>query len=192
MKRIAFLLLIAALPFFSFRARTDNSWTLDPMHSQLNFSLSLMMLSDIEGSFMITQGKITTPGEDFSNASVELVADTKSIDTDNDQRDTHLRTADFFDAEKYPTINFKSDSFKKTGTDTYTVAGKLTFHGVTKPVTLTVVGKTGIHPVTKKTVAGFRVKGMIKRSDFGIAVTTPSAMLSDEVNIHANVQFTKE
>jgi polyisoprenoid-binding protein YceI len=103
-----------------------------------------------------------------------------------------LQAPDFFDAAKYPTIVFKSTSFKKsTEPNTYSVTGNLTLHGVTKPVTLTALARTGVNPMSKKTIAGFRVTGTINRKDFGIAEQTPAAMLGEEVSIRANAEFIK-
>jgi polyisoprenoid-binding protein YceI len=161
------------------------------MHSQLGFSVTMLGVSDISGTFKITEAKMTTTRDDFSDASVVITVDIKSIDTDVDDRDKHLRTADFFDAEKFPTAEFKSTSFKKSGTNMYQVSGNLTMHGVTKAVTWEAVGKTATHPMTNKTVGGFRVTGKINRRDFGISPATPAEMLADEVNLVANVQFVK-
>jgi polyisoprenoid-binding protein YceI len=161
------------------------------MHSQLAFSVSMLGISDINGTFKISEAKLTTTREDFSDASVVITVDIKSIDTDVDDRDKHLQTADFFDAEKFPTAQFKSKSFTKSGVNTYKVNGDLTLHGVTKAVTWEAVGKTAAHPMTNKTVGGFRVTGKINRRDFGISPATPAEMLADEVTLVANVQFVK-
>ncbi len=150
------------------------------------------MISDFEGSFKIKEARITAPKEDFSDATVYMMADVNSIDTDNDEHDKHLRTADFFDVEKFPTLTFWSTSFRKVSDEKYKVIGDLTLHGITKPVTLNVIAKLGTHPMKKKNIAGFKVIGTIKRIDFGIAPSTPSAMLSDEVAIEAKVQFAKD
>lgn len=169
------------------------SWSLDKAHSKLGFGVTHLMISTVEGSFKSFDAKITSSKEDFSDAVIELTADVNSINTDNDQRDGHLKGADFFDAEKFPTITFKSTSFKKKGKNTYTLVGNLTMHGVTKSVTLeaTFTG-TAVHPYTKKTIGAFKVTGTIKRSDFGVGTGTPSAVVSDEVTITANTEFAKD
>lgn len=149
------------------------------------------MISEIEGSFKMKESTITAQKEDFSDAVVYMVADVNTIDTDVDERDTHLKSADFFDAAKHPTILFKSTGFEKLSDKKYKVTGDLTFHGITKQVVLEAVANYGTHPISKKTLAGFKVTGTIKRSDFGIAATTPAAMLGDDVNIVANAQFAK-
>lgn len=183
---IASLLIMSATSF-------AQTWTIDKAHSQLGYGIKHLSIAEIGGSFQEFDAKITSSKEDLSDAVVELTANVASISTGNEQRDAHLKTADFFDAEKFPTLTFKSKSFKKVGDKKYKVAGDLTLHGVTKPVTLDVVlNGTTTHPMTKKTMAGFKATGIIKRTDFGIAAATPSAMLSDEVAINANAEFVKE
>lgn len=190
-KRIAVLSSLAVL-LLSFAAGAPSIWNLDPLHSSLHFSVNSLMISEVEGSFKMTESKITAQKEDFSDAVVTMVADVNSIDTDVDERDTHLKTADFFDAAKYPTLEFKSTGFEKISDKKYKLTGNLTLHGITKPVVLEAIANYGTHPMTKKTLAGFKVTGTIKRTDFGIAASTPAAMLGDDVNIVANAQFAKE
>lgn len=192
MKKILVIPFLIIFNFLSFCSIGQSFWNLDSNHSQLGFSVAMLNISDIEGTFKIKEATITASKEDFTDASLTMLADTKTIHTGIEQRDAHLRTADFFDAEKYPTISFKSSSFKKTGDNKYRVTGELTMHGITKPVTLDATAKIIQHPMTKKTVAGFRVSGTIKRSDFGISPATPPDMLGNEVVIRANVQFEKK
>jgi polyisoprenoid-binding protein YceI len=180
------LLLIAGSTF-------AQTWSLDKAHSKLGFSITHLLVSEVEGSFKNFEAKVTSSKDDFSDATVELTADAASIDTDNDDRDKHLRTADYFDTEKFPTLTFKSKSIKKVDGKKYTLTGDLTLHGVTKTVTLAVTfNGTAVHPYTKKTVAGFKVTGTIKRTDFGISPGTPAAVLSDDVAINVNAEFTKD
>jgi polyisoprenoid-binding protein YceI len=168
------------------------TWTLDQSHAQLGFSISHLTVSEVEGTFRSFNATIIASKEDFSDAVIELTAEVNSIDTDNEKRDEHLRNPDFFDAAKYPTLIFKSKSFKKVTDKKYKLVGDLTLHGVTKPVELDVtLNGTAIHPYTKRTIAGFKVSGVIKRSDFDISKDTPSAMLGDEVTITANTEFIK-
>jgi polyisoprenoid-binding protein YceI len=169
------------------------NWSLDKSHSKLGFGITHLMVSSVEGSFKSFDAKIVSSKEDFSDAVVELTADVNSIDTDNEQRDNHLKNPDYFDAAKYPALTFKSKSFKKVADKKYKVAGDLTLHGVTKPVELEVtLNGTAVHPYNKKTIAGFKATGVLKRSDFAIAPSTPAAALSDEVSITANAEFVKE
>lgn len=191
MKKVYMILAVLAIGLSSFKTIPPATWAFDPAHSKLGFAITYLMVSDVEGSFKIKEATITTPKEDFTDATVTLVADVASVSTENEKRDEHLRTPDFFDAAKFPTITFKSTSFKKIGDKKYEVKGDLTMHGVTKPVTLEAVGTVSFHPYMKKDVAGFKVSGVIKRSDFDISASTPSTMLSDEVNLDANVVFAK-
>ena len=164
---------------------------MDKAHSKLGFSITHLMISDVEGSFKTFEVKLTTSKEDFSDAVVEMTSDVSTINTDNEQRDTHLKSADFFDAAKYPKITFKSKSFKKTEDKKYKVTGDLTMHGITKAIELDAIGIIIEHPMSKKTVGGFKISGKIKRSDFGIGSSMGEAILSDEVIINANAEFSK-
>lgn len=188
MQKITFLA-VGLLMSFGVFAQT---WTLDKMHSQLNFGVTHMGINTVEGGFRSFDATITSSKEDLSDAVVELKADVSSINTGVDPRDNHLKSADFFDAATYPTFTFKSTSFKKTGDKTYEVTGDLTLHGVTKSVTLNATfNGTVLNPMSKKTSAGFHIGGVIKRSDFGIGSKFPAAMLGDDVNLDANTEFVK-
>jgi polyisoprenoid-binding protein YceI len=191
MKKLILFVAVISTGLLAFKP-IANIWSVDNAHSKLGFEITHLMLTDIEGSFKNVESKITASKADFSDAVVELTADVNSVNTDNEKRDAHLLAADFFDATKYPKLTFKSTSFKKVGNNKYKVAGNLNFHGVTKPVTLDAVLKgININAESKKETAGFKVTGMIKRSDFNFGSKYPTAMLSDEVNLNANVQFVK-
>ena len=193
MKKVTLItLLTISAFFFSFKVVAPSTWTLDKNHGKLGFTITHLMISDIEGSFKNFDAKITTPNEDFTDAVVEMTAETTSINTDNEKRDNHLRTDAFFDVAKFPLMTFKSTSFKKTGTNTYKVTGDLTMHGVTKPVNLDVICNIGADPQSKKPIAGFKITGKLKRTDFGIGTSFPAAMVSDEVTINANGEFKKQ
>jgi len=194
MKRASLIaVVILATAYLSFTVIEKSNWTYDKAHAKVGFSVTHMMISDVDGFFKNADATLTTTKADFTDAVVEMTADASSIFTDNEKRDAHLRTADFFDVEKYPKITFKSFYFKKTKEpNTYYVKGNLTMHGVTKPVGLNVVAKTGTNPYSKKAIAGFRITGTLNRSDFGIGPDTPSAIVSDEVQIVCNAEFSKD
>jgi polyisoprenoid-binding protein YceI len=193
MKKVTLItLLTISAFFFSFTVVAPSSWTLDKNHGKLGFTITHLMISDIEGSFKDFDAKITAPNEDFTDAVVEMTAETASINTDNVNRDNHLKTADFFDATTFPLVTFKSTSFKKAGANTYKVSGDLTMHGITKPVILDVICNTATDPNSKKQIAGFKITGKLKRSDFGIGSKFPAAMLGDELSINANGEFKKQ
>lgn len=188
MKKVTFLAVLMALSVASFA----QVWNLDKAHAKLGFTITHMMISDVDGGFKSFDIKLTSSKDDFTDAVIELTADVNSINTDNTDRDNHLKNPDFFDAAKYPTLSFKSKSLKLVSGKNYKLTGDLTMHGVTKPVELNVIfnGKME-NPYNKKTVAGFKVTGVIKRSDFGLGSKFPAAMLGDEVSIVANAEFVK-
>jgi len=193
MKKVSIIALVAvAAIYMSFTMVDKATWTYDTNHAKVGFTVTHMMISDVEGYFKKATATLTTTKADFTDAVVEMSADASSIFTDNEKRDAHLQSADFFEVDKYTTLTYKSFYFKKTKTpNTYFVKGNLTMHGITKPVALTAVARMGTNPMTKKTVAGFKITGKLKRSDFGIGASTPSAIVSDEVMIDCNAEFIK-
>lgn len=188
MKKLFVLLFAATAAFTSFTASAQ-TWTADKAHSKLGFSITHMMVSDVEGAFRTFESTIVSSKADFSDAVINLSADINSVNTDDDKRDGHLKSADFFDAEKYPKLTFKSTSVKKVAAGKYKVAGQLTLHGVTKAVVLDAVLRGTTVNQAKKTVAGFKVTGTIKRADFALGAKYPNAMLSDEIALNANTEF---
>jgi polyisoprenoid-binding protein YceI len=181
----------AALLLFAFKPVDQSTWTVDKAHSQLGFSIEHLGVSDIMGAFTAFDCTITTSKEDFSDAVIELNAESKSVNTLNEKRDEHLKSPDFFDAAKFPTITFKSKSFKKVSEGKYKVTGDFTMHGVTKVVELNASMKMGTNPMAKKAVAGFRVSGTIKRTDYGVGASMPG-MLGDDVMLVADAEFMKK
>src|SRR5690606_12539254 len=141
-------------------------WTNDKAHSQLQFTVTHLGLSDVSGTFNDFDVKVNATKEDFSDAVFELTAKVASIDTRVGARNDHLKSADFFDADKYPEITYKSTAIKKKGKDRYKLTGDLTMHGVTKSVTTDLLyrGKLVDEDTGKETV-GFQLTGEIKRSD---------------------------
>ena len=169
-----------------------SSWKVDPMHSQLSFSTTHLGISDVDGLFKKFEATATGSAADFSDAVFELSADVASINTEVEMRDKHLRSADFFDVEKFPTMTYKSTGIKKVAENKYTLTGNLTLHGVTKPVTMDLWYRgTIVNPQSKTPTAGFQLTGTIKRSDFGIGEKFAPPMLSDEVKIKADGEFKK-
>lgn len=166
------------------------TWTLDKAHAKLGFTVTHLQVTDVDGMFKTFDASIASSKPDFSDAVFKMTAQTNSISTDNDKRDAHLKSADFFDVEKYPVMTFQSKSVSKTGKDKLKLTGDLTMHGITKTVVLDVSFRgPAIHPMTKKPVAGFKATGKIKRSEFKIGDSFPNAMVSDEVTITANGEF---
>ncbi|MFT3825492.1 MAG: YceI family protein [Chitinophagaceae bacterium] len=189
MKKIT--LFAAAIVFTTFAMA--QTWSIDKAHSRVGYNVLHMGISQSDGNFKIFDAKITSSKDDFSDATVNFTADVNSINTDNERRDGHLKSADFFDAAKYPAIEFKSKTFKKVGDKKYKVAGDLTFHGVTKPVELdaTLVGVV-TNPQSKKQSAGFTITGIIKRADFNFAAGMPATALGENVELIAHTEFSKD
>ena len=134
--------------------------------------------------------KVVSTKADHSDAKIEVAAQIASINTDVEQRDTHLKSADFFDAQQYPTLNFKSTSIIRIKGKNYKLPGNLTMHGVTKPVVLNVTfNGTVINPMNKKETSGFTITGSLKRSDFGIGPKFPESMVGDKVTLFASAEF---
>lgn len=165
-------------------------WNSDPAHSEAGFSIGHLGISDVSGGFNEFTATLHSKKADFSDATIEASIKVASIDTRIEARDQHLRSADFFEAEKYPVITFKSIRLKSTGKDKYKVTGNLTVKGITKEVVMDLVYRGTIeHPASKKQTAGFTMTGTVKRSDFGIGINFPAPMLSDAVAVTINGEF---
>ena len=169
---------------------TINTWTNDDPHSQLGFTVTHLGIADVSGTFNDFDVTVKSSKPHFSDASFELTAKTASIDTRVEARNQHLKSADFFDVAKYPTLDFKSTAIKNVGENKYKITGTLTMHGISKPVTMDLVYKGTVeNPMSKKKTAGFQIIGTIHRSDYNIGATFPSSMISDEVRIKADGEF---
>lgn len=166
-------------------------WNVDKAHSKIGFTVTHLLVSEVDGNFKKFDASITSSKEDFTDAVFDISIDVTSVNTDNDMRDGHLKKPDFFDAEKFATITFKSTGISKVADKKYKLNGNLTMRGVTKPVTfdLTLTGM-GKNMRTQKPLAGFKLTGTVKRTDFGVG-GTPSPV-SDEVEIRAVGEFGKE
>jgi polyisoprenoid-binding protein YceI len=171
-------------------------WVLDPMHSELGFKIKHLMISNVSGIFKDFKIDMETAGDDFRTASVQLTADIRSVDTKNPQRDGHLLTADFFEADKYPTLSFVSTKIEHKGDDEYSVSGNLTMKGIALPVTLNVeYGGVTKDPWGGER-AGFTVEGKIRRTDFGLTFNSildnGGVGLGEDVRILAEIQLVKQ
>lgn len=195
------IILTAATAIFSVTAGlSQTNWTVDASHSKLGFSVTHMMVSETEGKFKIYEGKVTSKSEeDFTDASIDFSADVNSINTEDEKRDGHLKSADFFDVAKYPKITFKSTSMKhnaKKGKTVYDLTGDLTMHGVTKKVTLTAIGAAkAVKDPYGNIKQGFKVTGVINRKDFGLswnaALEAGGVAVSEDVKIDCNIELNK-
>ena len=175
---------------------TATIWVLDPMHSEVQFKVKHLVISTVSGFFKSFEGELDTENDDFSDAKISFSLDINSIDTNQSQRDEHLKSAEFFDAEKYPKISFKSTSFTKSGEDEYKLAGDLTVKDVTKPVTLDVEFGGSADDFYGNTKAGFEISGKINRKDFGLTwdgvTEAGSIVVGEDIKLLINVQFAKQ
>ena len=171
-------------------------WALDPTHSEIQFKVKHLMISTVTGQFNQFNGTLETEGEDLPSAKVKFTASINSISTNNEQRDEHLKNADFFDAASHPELVFESEKLEKIDDDNYKLSGTLTMRGKSKKVVLNVEYGGLVQDPWGNTRSGFSVTGKINRQDFGIsfgAVTeTGGLLLGDEVKIIANVEFVKQ
>ena len=171
-------------------------WALDPTHSEVNFKIRHMMVSNVSGHFKNFSATVETEGEDLSTAKVNFTAEVSSISTNNEQRDGHLKTGDFFDAENHPQITFEGGQMEKVDGEHYKVHGNLTMRGVSKPITLHVAFGGIMKDPWGNDRAGFEVSTKVNRKDFGISFgmvsETGGVMLGEEVSINANTEFVKE
>jgi polyisoprenoid-binding protein YceI len=186
MKKTVFILALLAGAMVS----AQSTWKSDGAHSKVGFAITHLMISEVEGHF--SDFDITATASDtFDNAEFTVDIKTTSIDTDNTNRDNHLRSDDFFGAETHPAITFKSNTFEKTGDKTFKLTGDLTMHGVTKTVTLN--GKVnGIitDQRSQKLKAGLKLTGTINRLDFGVGGETVS--LGNDVDLTINLEMAQQ
>lgn len=174
---------------------TKTLWKIDPVHSEIQFKVKHLVISTVTGSFKSFDATVESNGDSLEDAKIHFEADANSVSTDNEQRDTHLKSDDFFNAEKFPKIVFDSTSFEKTGDDEYKLNGNLTIRDVTNPVTLNVT-YGGMADFYDQTKAGFEVTGKLNRKDFGLkwngVTEAGNVVVGDEVKLALNVQFTKQ
>ena len=172
-------------------------WKIDPTHSEIQFKVRHLMISTVTGYFSEFNAEVETENEEFTSASnILFTANVNSINTNNTDRDTHLKSDDFFNAEKHNQVRFVGKDYKKKSDDEYSLSGDLTIRDTTKPVTLNVEYGGIVQDPYGQTKAGFTVTGKINRKEFGLkwdAVTEAgSVVVSDEIKINADVQFVKQ
>jgi polyisoprenoid-binding protein YceI len=192
MKRITAMAVAVMAPAL---ALADTStWNIDTSHTEAGFSVRHLVISTVKGSFGKTTGTVKLDPADITKSSVEATIDVASVNTRNEDRDKHLRSPDFFDAAKFPTITFKSTKVEKAG-DGLKVTGDLTMKGVTKPVVLTVAGPTGeVKDPWGNTRRGLQAKGKINRQDFGVAwskLVEAGPVVADEIAIDIEAELIK-
>lgn len=172
----------------------NSKWTIDPTHSEVTFKVKHLMISTVTGRFKTFEGSLESEGEGFEKLqNIEFKADIDSIDTNNDQRDEHLRSSDFFTADQHPELTFKAGHFDVKND---TLVGELTIKDTTKPITLDVdFGGVVVDPYGQ-TKAGLTLSGKISRKEFGLTwdgvTEAGSVVVSDQVRLNLEVQFVKQ
>jgi polyisoprenoid-binding protein YceI len=175
----------------------SSTWNLDPAHSHASFSIRHMVISNVRGEFGKMSGTVTLDEKDVTRSSVEATIDATTIDTREAKRDEHLRSADFFDVAKHPTITFKSTKVEKVGKDGLKVTGELTIRGTTKPVVLKVTGPTGeVKDPYGMTRRGVSVTTKLNRNDYGVAWSAAleggGAIVGNDVAIEIEAELVKK
>ncbi len=192
MKKITMTLAIAALSLTSFA----QNWKLDPAHSKITFNTKYLVISDVEGQFKTFEGTFTSSKADWTDLTATATIQVNSITTDNDMRDKHLMSDDFFNAEKFPTISFKSKSIKMINKNKYVLSGELTIRDVTKNVEVPLVYGGTVKDPWGNTKAGFKATGQINRKDYNLkykdAAATGEAVVSDIVEFTIDAVLIKQ
>ncbi|MBI2271312.1 MAG: YceI family protein [Bacteroidetes bacterium] len=174
----------------------QSNWTIDASHSKVQFTVTHLMISEVTGKFKMYEGKVVATKDDFTDSQIEFSADVNSINTDDEGRDKHLKSDDFFNAEKYPKMTFKSKSFKKVSGKNYKLTGDMTIRDITKSVEFDVVYNGSIKDPWGNTKAGFKLNGNINRIDYGLkwnaAVEAGGVVVSENVNITCDIELGKQ
>ena len=194
MKKLFALLMVAIAFTNSSIAQTAKTWNVDKMHSAVKFTVSHLVISEVDGSFKIFDGSIMSTKDDFTDAKINFTVDVNSVNTDNTSRDGHLKADDFFNAEKYPKMTFVSTSFTKKSGSMYELVGNLTIRDVTKKVTFAVkYGGTTKDPYGN-TKAGFKATGTINRLQYGLKWNTVTeaggAVVGSDIDLTVNLEMT--
>ena len=187
MKKLVFLMIFGLTGMMAFSQTTYN---FDKNHARLSFSALHFGISHVEGNFKIFDATLKASKEDFSDAVIELTADVNSINTENDMRDKDLKAEQWFDADKFPKITFKSNAFKKLSGNNYVLEGFLTMKGITKFIRLNVAynGKSQ-NPYSKKFMYGFTITGKLDRTIFKVGTGTMANVVGNDIEIKSNVEF---
>jgi len=169
-------------------------WTIDSTHSEIGFKVKHMMFTNVSGKFDSYEATIITDEDNFENASIEFSADINSINSNNADRDNHLKSGDFFDVENHPKLTFKATSFTKKGDD-FELVGDLTLRGVTKPVKLEAEFSGLMKDPWGNTKAGLNITGKINRKEWGLnynaALETGGVLISEDVRLNIELQLIK-
>ncbi len=175
---------------------TQTKWKIDPAHSEILFKVKHLMITNVKGEFRKFEAEIISDGDDFSDAKINAVIDSSSIFTNNEDRDTHLKSDDFFDIENYPELRFESTEVNKLDAENYQLKGNLTIRGESREVSLDVELGGIIKDPNGNEKAGFSLSGKINRKDWGLnynaALETGGVMVGNEIKLSAEAQFIKQ
>lgn len=188
MKKYLLIFITMALPILL--SAQVQTWKNDPAHSRMGFTIKHLAVSEVAGFFSDFETTVTYSKADYSDMNVQVTAKIASINTGIEMRDNHLKTADFFDAEKFPEMTFTSTKVEKIDDNNAKLFGNLTLHGVTKAVELHITyNGTVTNPMNNQEVAGFKVTGVINRKDFGMGMGFADNFVGDNVNIIVDAEF---
>jgi len=192
MKKISYLLVMIFVAVFSSLSQ-EKTWKIDNAHSSIIFSVSHMVIAEVSGYFREFEGTLNSYSDDFDKSQVEVKIKGSSITTDNEARDKHLKSPDFFDVEKYPTMIFKSTSAVKTGDNTFDINGELTMKGVTKSIVLKAKLNGVVTDPYGNLRSGWKAVTIINRFDYGIewnkTLDSGGLVVGKEVSLVINVEF---
>ncbi len=187
--------LIVAIFLLSTTLFAQTNWKFDKTHTEIGFTVTHMLITEVDGFFKDYDGTVVSTSDDFQNAQISFEAKVASVFTDNEKRDKHLRSADFFEAEKYPTLKFVGNSFTKVEGKKYKLVGDLTIKGVTKEITLDVKYNGTVTDPWGNTRAGFKMSGEVDRFDYGLkwnaALETGGLVVSKEVTLDIKIELIK-
>ncbi|MHB8905145.1 MAG: YceI family protein [Melioribacteraceae bacterium] len=193
MAKFRFAAILALISLMTINAQTK--WTVDKAHSKVQFTVTHLIISEVTGEFKTFDATVESSKDDFSDAKIDFWADVNSISTDNDARDKHLKSDDFFNAEKFPKLTFKGKSFKKVSGKNYKLVGDLTIRDVTKEVTLDVVYNGSVKDPYGNIKAGFKITGSINRFDYNLKwnalIEAGGAVVGKTVEMTVNLELQK-
>ncbi|MCH8169840.1 MAG: YceI family protein [Bacteroidetes bacterium] len=196
MKKIKFIILFVLMIFASNSFAQTTTWNIDPVHSKIGFRVRHLIISEVEGRFKSFEGSVTTDKEDFNGSKIVFSLDARSVFTDNTRRDNDLKSANFFDAEKYPEITFKSTSFEKVEGNKYKLEGNFTIKGITNHIIMDVIYGGTIKDPWGNMRAGFKITGKINRFDYNLKwnklLEAGGAVVGKEITITCNIEVIKQ
>ena len=188
-------IVVAAMALMGSSVFAQSAWKVDAVHSSVKFTVTHLVISEVEGSFKKYDGSLTASKPDFTDAAINFTVDVNSISTDNEMRDKHLKSDDFFNAEKFPDMTFKGTGFKKVSGNKYVLSGNLTIRDVTKPVKFDVVYGGTVKDAYGNTKAGFKATGIINRFDYNLKwnslTEAGGAIAGKEITMEIRLEFAK-